>query len=137
MKKFALVVGVISIFSISTNLFAANDIKEGLWEISSKMVVKGMNMQIPPVKFTSCIKKDELVPSDPAEKTKNNCKTYNVKVTGNTVSWELLCKSPEGDMKGKGEITYKGTSFKGKLSIFTQGMEMKQEMEGKWLGPCK
>jgi Protein of unknown function (DUF3617) len=34
--------------------------KEGLWEITTKMKMQGMDM--PPVKHTQCITKDDLVP---------------------------------------------------------------------------
>lgn len=105
------------------------------------MIIKGQGgMHMPATKIKSCISKEDMIPpTDSGTKPGDGkCRTFNKKISGNTVSWEFECKDPEGDMKGKGTITYyKGYKLKGKLTIITREVSMEQEMEGKWLGPCK
>ncbi|MCX8084010.1 MAG: DUF3617 domain-containing protein [Calditerrivibrio sp.] len=127
---------LITMFLITTPVYSASpNIKEGLWEVSSKIGVPGMNL--PETKFNQCLKKENYVPTEPStNKEKQNCKTYDISVKGNTVYWKFECKTDGITTKGKGEITYKGDTFEGKTTISQPGMEMTQIMKGKWIGPC-
>ncbi len=133
-KKIFLMLAITLLFGF--NLFAApKDFKEGFWEVSVKMTATGINM--PETKYTICLKKDNYIPTEPADKDKQNCKTYDIKVQGNTVYWKMECKTDGVVTKGSGEMTYKGNTFEGKTTIEQPGMKFIQIMKGKWIGECK
>jgi hypothetical protein len=108
------------------------NLQEGLWEITSKIEMMGMN--IPAVKHNQCITRENAVPgsSQPDQK----CKTIETSVNGDTVIWKMVCDSPQGKSKLAGEITYHGDTFEGILRIDMQGSEMIQNMSGRRIGKC-
>lgn len=109
------------------------NLQEGLWEITSKMEMMGMNM--PEMKHTQCMTKTDAVPeSSPQDQ---QCRMVNTTVKGDTVTWNMVCDTPEGKSTMNGTITYHGDSFKGMLTINTQGMEMVQRMSGRRIGECR
>ena len=113
------------------------DFEEGMWEITSQVKMQGMN--IPAQTFTQCITKDNMVPqnNDPNLQDGGGCKILNVKTSGNTVSWSMVCNTGGGEMKGKGKITYQRDRFKGESTAEMMGMVMVTEMNGRRTGPCK
>ncbi|NWF52676.1 MAG: DUF3617 family protein [Nitrospirae bacterium] len=125
----------VSLFLLWGITFAGGpNLKEGLWEITVKMDVSGMNMQMPPQKFTQCIRKDNMIPQqEPDEK----CKIIKTDVKGDTVSWVIECKGPEGTTKGNGSVTYKGDTFEGFMKVKQADMEITQHMSGRLIGQCK
>jgi hypothetical protein len=113
------------------------DIREGQWEITTKMEIPGMPTNMPPVKNTQCLTDKDFVPenSQPGQE----CKFPETKVTGNTVKWKMECKGKGGEVNGTGEIIYSGDSFKGtmKMQMPQSNMEMTAHMNGKRIGECK
>lgn len=121
---------------LSTNLNAI-DLKEGLWEMSVKMEVKGMPMPIPAQKYTQCVTKDKLVPTGEGSKDVN-CKVIDYKISGNSITWKMVCKDDEGETTIIGKGTYNLDKFGGETKVKTHdGMEMVQNITGKWIGKCK
>jgi hypothetical protein len=114
---------------------AGVDMKEGEWEISSETTMTMEGMSIPPTadKKSYCLTQEDLVPKSEKDK---DCKMVNQKVVGNTVSWRMECKKAEGE----GEISYRGTTYKGffKMKMLEDGqaMTMNVKLSGKHLGPC-
>lgn len=110
------------------------DMQEGLWEITSKMKMRGMDM--PSYTHTQCITKKDLVPqsSQPGQE----CKISNYKIEGNTVTWSIQCSTQDGEMTGTGRITYSGDSFEGTMKMIMggSGMEMTTYMSGRRIGDC-
>lgn len=109
------------------------DVKEGMWEITSQMKMPGMSM--PPMTFSHCITKQDLVPQN--NQPGAQCKVTNMKTKGNTVSWTTVCDTGNGKATSTGWITYKGTSFEGEVKMNQGGMVMTSTMKGKRVGPCK
>ena len=114
---------------------AGVDVKEGEWELSheTSMVMEGMSMPATPGKSAYCLTREDLVPK--TEKNKD-CRIVKHKVAGSTVSWRIECRKSEGE----GEITYRGTTYKGNFRMKTvedgQAMTMNMKLAGKYLGPC-
>ena len=135
-KLFAVSAILLAVISIS---FASSgpNMQEGMWEITSKMEMPGMPMEMPPTKHTQCLTNKDLAPqsSQPGQE----CKITQTKVVGNTVTWTVLCKGQEGNMKGTGKITYSGNSFKGtiKMSMIGENMEMICHISGRRIGDCR
>lgn len=71
---------------------SAPNLQEGPWEITSEMEMMGMTM--PAVKHKQCITRDNAVP-DSAQQDQE-CKMVNTSVDDDTVSWNMVCESPEG-----------------------------------------
>lgn len=136
MKKFGTLFVVFFFFSFSF----ASDLKEGLWEMSVKMEMKGMNMPMPAQKFKQCITKEKMIPHEGMEKEKKDdkCKVVEQKVSGNKIFWKIVCKEKEGQTVITGTGVYNFDNFEGESRIKTpDGMEMTQKMSGKWIGKCK
>ena len=118
------------------------EFKEGLWEITTKLELKGMPGlpgSMPPVTFRQCITKNDAIPKNTDKNY--DCKTINQKVTGNTVSYLVECKGREGTMRTTGTATYTANSMTGSSTtgIKTQGqpeMQMTSKISGKYVGPC-
>lgn len=112
------------------------NMKAGLWEITVKTEMPGMEM--PPMKRTQCLTKKDFVPQGP-QQPGQECTVTDVKVDGNTVTWSLECTTPGGKMKGKGTTTYSGDSFKGTMIMLMPPTNMKitTHMSGKRIGECK
>ena len=99
LKYTAILVGLI--FS-SVNAFADVDINEGEWEITTKVSIPGMPMEMPATSYKQCLTKKELVPQKP--ESDQNCEITDFKVSGNTISWKMNCSGGRsGDMSGDGK----------------------------------
>lgn len=117
------------------------NMKDGLWEITTKTEMKGIPGNIPPTVMKQCLTKKDNVPQQ--DKSKNpNCKMTENKLSGNTVTWTMLCKEKDGStMESKGQMTYKGDTFDGN-SVMTmkdkagKSQQITSKMNGKRLGPC-
>lgn len=109
------------------------NIKEGEWKWTMTMEMAGM--QMPPVSYSSCVTKEDLVPQQPNQN--QQCKMLKNKTTSDSVEWEVECKSEAGKSISKGKMTYSGSTAKGEIDIITQGMTMKSKITGSRIGNCK
>ncbi len=99
-----------------------------------------MPMQMPSHTYTQCITKKNVVPQK--VETNQECKTVKHDVRGDTVTWIIECKTPDGTAVSNGSVTYKGETFDGIVKVSMLGgrggdVEMTQKMLGKWIGQCK
>ena len=120
--------------------FAGSELnmQEGQWEITTKMEIPSMPMEMPPMKRTQCLMKKDIVPQSSQEG--QECTISETKVTGNTVTWAMQCSGgPGGATKGNGTITYNGSSMKGtiKMTDTQSNMEMTGHLTGHRIGDCK
>ena len=110
--------------------FAAPNIEDGLWEITSTIDMPGM----PSRSFTntSCLTKEKAVP----QTTDSSCTLKDVKTQGDTVTWTVVCK----EATSKGRVTYARTTMEGafETTVKSEGqpMTIKSIMKGKRIGPC-
>jgi len=121
---------------------ASAEMKEGLWEITTKAEMKGMQMQMPANTVKQCMTKKDMVPKPDKQDKNQECTTKDMKIVGDTVTYAMECKGRDGTIvQISGKSTYKGNSFDG-VSDMTmkskdQGtMQMTSKMSGKYLGPC-
>ena len=117
-----------------TDISLAQNMKEGLWEITAKMEMQGMPMQMPPQTNTHCLTKKDTVPQK--QESGQECKVTKHEVKGDTVTWVMECKTKEGTTVLNGKVTYKGETFDGVVKIKQAGTEMTQNLKGKWIGKC-
>lgn len=135
-NKSMILVIVVSLVCVSS---ALAEIKDGLWEITTKAEIKGMPHQMPPTTMRHCFAKNNPVPKS-GDKSME-CKTTNQKVSGDTVTYATECTNKNSVVTTSGTMTYKGTNFTGTstTSIKSKGqkeMQMNNKMSGKYIGPC-
>ena len=136
-KKYALV-ALLSL-SVSSVYAQTPDIKEGLWEVSSKVSMAGMPMQMPAVTMEQCFTKQSMSPENILQQ--NNCQMINKDIKNNQVRWEMSCEQEGMKMQGVGKIQYQKTSFSGTFNMTMSGspqgaMAMQTEMTGRYIGKC-
>ncbi len=125
-----------------TFAFAVN-MHEGLWEITSRMEMPGMPMQMPARKHTQCLtKKNMLKTMVPKEQDEEQeCKITDQKIKGDTVKWVMKCSGKDA-MEVKGETTYHGDTFDGTITMISNDpeegkMQMTTHVSGKRIGKCR
>lgn len=137
MTRKLLVVSVVLLATASFSLAGSKpNVKPGKWEVTTRMEMAGMQMSMPPVTHTQCITENDYVPqtSQPGEE----CKITETTVSGDTVTWSMHCRGQGGEMNGTGTVTYRGDSFKGKItmSMAPSGMSMTIHTNGRRIGEC-
>ena len=118
---------------------AAAEIKYGLWEITTKMEIKGMPGQMPPISMRQCTTKNDAVPKSNTKGSE--CKTKDYKQSGDTVTYTMECTGKNSVTLTSGKMTYKENTFDGTSTTTTKTkgqpeMQMKTKMSGKYIGPC-
>ena len=112
-------------------------INTGMWEITVKMNMMDMPMDVPPQVSRQCLKKENLVPST---QTQQECKIISHGVKGNTVTWEMTCNTPQGVSKGKGKMTFRGDRMTGQTTITMPvdggTVNMTNNLSGRRIGDC-
>lgn len=140
MRKISGLVFVLSVTVLwAAAAFAEPNMQEGKWEITSKVEMKGMPMEMPAVKTTTCLNRKDAVPQK-SEKNQD-CKMISNKIEGSTVTWVMQCRDKKGNtIDSSGRINYKGASFDGAVEMDMSGKEgkqhMSQKMSGKRIGEC-
>jgi hypothetical protein len=129
MKKGICFIPMVLFLFFATLSFAAPNMEDGLWEITSMMDMPGM----PARSFThsSCLTKEKAVP----QTSQSDCTIKDVKNLGNTITWTVVCR--EGATMSKGKVTYAGTTMDGVIETTTNGKTMTMRIKGKRIGPCK
>jgi hypothetical protein len=112
--------------------------REGNWEVTMKMNMPGMGMELPPMKQTQCVTaamiKDPqgAIPKGPGS---GDCKVTNYKLSANTATYTMTCKEPP--MTAEGVMKYSGTdAYTGTLKVDMGGQMMTIEYDSKRIGEC-
>ena len=116
------------------------DMRPGLWEITSRMEMPGMPMQMPAQTHRECLTRQQMVPRA-GDEGMGDCKIGQQRISGNTVTWTLECDGG-ASLRARGEITYRGDSFEGKITLPVKdpdmgAMNMINRISGRHIGKCK
>lgn len=119
---------------------SAVNMQPGNWEVTIHTKVSGVRgpfgyHPVPPTVYTTCLTKKDMNPQK--QESGQKCKTISSSVQGNTYIWEMECTSYGTVSRSWGEITYRGDTFKGRITTLSGGMKITQRMTGRRLGPCK
>ncbi|HEX7043801.1 MAG TPA: DUF3617 family protein [Burkholderiales bacterium] len=123
--------------------FAAPNFDEGLWEFEMKMAVPGVSVAIPPVRYSQCLTRTNMVPSQPEQQgLPMKCEDRKPSVKGDTVSWTMRCTDGDTVMEGSGQVTYRGNRMHGSFKSTMRakgrpGQTVTNEISGRRIGPCK
>jgi hypothetical protein len=119
---------------------AAPNMREGMWEITTKMEMTSKpGTAMPHQTVKHCMTKKDI--EDPRRTTPNageqsRCKMTDYKLQGNTASWKMTCDG----MDGTGTVTYSGESYSGSQTMAIKRgkevMNMKMAYAGKRVGDC-
>lgn len=93
--------------------------------------------------FQHCVTAEDIdrgrMSRDDAKRAPEHCKIENFKMSGNTADYTMVCKGGP-DMTADNHITFTGEGYRMDMKMaMNQGgrtMNMKQHMEGRYLGPC-
>lgn len=122
---------------------AQANVKDGLWEITTKTEMAGMPGSQPPMTMQHCVTPQDA--KNPAGMNRGmdksgQCAMSDYKMQGNTATWKMTCKG-DAAMTGTGTATYGGTSYTMTTQMAMarggQTMNMTTTQSGKYLGPCK
>ncbi len=106
--------------------------KGEMWEITTKMEMEGMPaMPMPASKV--CIPKGQEKDPNRAVPEDKNCKTSDVKVSGNKMSWKMKCEGKDA-MSGSGEMIFGDGTYSGKMKMHDKDGDMVMVYNGKRIG---
>jgi hypothetical protein len=138
MLRKILVISVVLVVSLSTSIAGSGpNMEEGKWEVTTKMEMPGMSISMPEVTSTQCLTKKDFVPQ--GSQQGQECKITKTKVDGNTVTWTVKCSGQGGEVTGTGKMTYRGSSFKGKIemTMVQSNTKMISHINGHRIGDCE
>ena len=130
-------------------------VKPGLYENKVDMdmgAVPGMPAGMGKQSHTMqhCVTEQDVARGDMGAKDRNgkgmsdNCKVQDMKVSGNTASYKMVCKGGP-DMTADNKITFRSDGYSMDMVMDMQDrggrnggapMHMKQHVDSKYLGPC-
>jgi len=102
------------------------------WEQTVQMEMKGVPFAMPAQTQKICMPADRWDRPPQAQKDKN-CELKDVKVSGQTMTWKMICTGDQA-MTGEGELTRAGDTFKGRTHLAMDQGEMTMKFSGKKLG---
>lgn len=126
---------------IACPAYAATNMRDGMWEITTKMEMTGRSdVAMPQQTARHCLtKKDVEDPRRTTPSADSRCKMTDYKLQGNTATWKMACQG-KGAMTGSGTVTYNGDSYSGNQTMaMKQGsevMNMKMSYSGRRVGDC-
>ena len=138
MLRKILVISVVLVASLSTSIAGSGpNMEEGKWEVTTRMEMPGMSISMPEVTSTQCLTKKDFVPQ--GSQQGQECKIIKTKVDGNTVTWTVKCSGQGGEVTGTGKMTYRGSSFKGKIemTMVQSNTKMISHINGHRIGDCE
>jgi hypothetical protein len=105
-----------------------------LWEVTSKMSMEGLPMEMPATTQKVCAPKTWTEP--PGAAAGKNCETLDFKHTDAQTTWKVRCAGPPA-LTGEGEITPAGPgAYKGTIKITSEHGVMTMTLDGKKVGTC-
>jgi hypothetical protein len=115
-------------------LVADSPAKGDLWEVTSKMSMEGLPMEMPAHTGKVCAAKNWTKP--PAgDNPQQKCTRSDYKMVGDKVTWTDNCVAPT--MTGKGEITRQGNdAYTGSIVYASEQGNMTIKLAGHKVGEC-
>jgi hypothetical protein len=129
---------VLVLVSLPTTILAADGIREGMWEITSKMEMPGMPMEMPPTTVKHCYTKEDVKDLKNVISRDKNCTVTDFKKSGNKVSWKMKCTGKNAGMFS-GETVFSGDSYESVMTVqsdASEGKSMAMKVKGKRIGNC-
>ena len=105
-----------------------------MWEVTSKMSMEGMPMEMPAQTRRVCApKSSDEAPLPPDDR----CQTSDVQRTPSKVTWTVRCAGPPA-MTGTGEMTLLSpTEYKGWMKMSSEQGAVTMTLSGRRTGECE
>jgi hypothetical protein len=133
MKK--AIVALLSMLLLPALSFAASGMRDGLWEISSRVEMPGMPMKMKPTVMKHCYSKEDVKDQKTAIAKDKNCTVTDMKTSGNKVTWAMKCSGPNAATM-TGETIFGSDSYASVMHMKSEGHNMTTMVNGKRLGAC-
>lgn len=119
---------------VPSELLADSPAKGDLWQVSTKMSMEGMPMEMPAQMAKYCAAKEWTKP--PAgDNPRQKCQRSDYQISGGKATWTESCVSPA--MTGKGEITRQGNdAYTGSIQYSSAQGNMTIKLSGRKIGEC-
>ncbi len=112
------------------------DLKPGKYEITTKVKMPGIPVEMPPQITTQCLNEQTPIPDAGAQ----GCKLTDMKTKGNTATYTMECNQQGMEITSTGNIIYDKISFEGTtqttMGPTTGGMTVTTVIKGKHIGKC-
>lgn len=113
---------------------SANSSAGDLWDVTSRMSMEGMPMEMPAQKLRVCAAKTWTKPPGGADE-RQKCVASDFTMTGNKASWTVSCAA--SGMTGKGEITRQSAdAYTGTVKYTSAQGNMTVKLDGHRVGGC-
>jgi hypothetical protein len=117
-------------------LFPSQAATGDLWEVTSRMSMEGVPMQLPGQKVKVCSPKVWTEPPGGADE-RRKCASSDFKVEGTKATWKVTCAGPPA-MAGHGELTREGDdAWSGAIKFASEEGVMNVTLGGRRLGDCE
>jgi hypothetical protein len=134
----------VSLLVLTPALAAASPaMQPGLYDIAMQMEMKGMPMQMPPMKFQQCLTAKDIDEGKAYTSGDNkDCKITSFKQNGNKVSYEFNCaveggRRMVGQSSGTSHASGYDIAMNGRFIPAMEGMsEFSQKLSAKRIGAC-
>ena len=124
---------LVSMFAVTT-IARGQESKGDLWETTSQMVMEGVPFKMPSNTQRVCSVKEWKEPPGGSDRSRN-CKSSNMRVMGNKVTWDVQCTGPT--MSGTGEILRDGAdAFTGTIKLMSAEGNITIQLKGRKVGGC-
>jgi hypothetical protein len=129
------IIAVLFALALPVTCFAADNMREGQWEMISTMEMPGMPMQMPATTIKHCFTKEDVKDPKKTINTDKNCKVTELKQSGNKVTWKMKCTGEHsGDFSG--ETVFKKDAYDSTMKMQSEGMAMNMKIKAKRVGDC-
>ena len=116
--------------------YAAEGVRDGLWEITTSMEMPGMPVKMAPTKVKQCYSKDDVKDQKKMVAGKNkDCTVSDYVVSGNKVTWKMKCTGKSAGTYS-GETTWGKDSYDSSMKMQSQGRAMSVKTKGVRVGNC-
>lgn len=135
---------VLAVIVSTSAATAQSPIRPGRWEVVMQMDMPNMPIKMPEMKSVQCITPEQAKdpasslprgPQDGRGGSKNDCKVSDYKVSGNTVTWQMACTSPQ-PITSTGEMTFTDNSYTGTMKMTSAQGPLAMKVSGTRLGDC-
>jgi len=116
---------------------AGGGIREGMWEITSRMEMPGMPMEMPATTVKRCYTKDDVKDQKKVITRDKDCKVTDLKSSGSKVTWKMVCTGKNAGTF-TGETVFSGDAYDSVMKMQSEGRggAMTIKAKGKRVGNC-
>ena len=115
---------------------AADEMREGLWEMTTTMEMPGVPYKMPPTVIKHCYSKEDVKDRKKVVASDNkDCTVSDMKTTGNKVTWKMKCTGQNAATM-TGEMIMGKDSYTSTMKMQSKETNMTTKVKAKRIGSC-